>query len=134
MAFFFNNEGEPNYTPNNTDKGAGYLDNGEDSSSNHTTYGQAHDLYVNPDPHGTDLVRAAYVKHAEDDDFGQAGTLYREVFDDAERERFIDNVTNKMLPIQDKDVEERTFAYWGKVDADLEPKLREVLAEKRKNA
>ena len=39
-----------------------------------------------------------------------------------------------MLPIQDKDVEERTFAYWGKVDADLEPKLREVLAEKRKNA
>ena len=131
MAFFFNNEGEPNYTPNRTDKGAGYLDNGEDSSSNHTTYGQAEDLYVNPDPHGTDLVRAAYVKHAEDDDFSQAGTLYREVFDDGERERFIHNVTNKMLPIKDKDVEERTFAYWGNVDADLETKLREVLAAKR---
>ena len=36
-----------------------------------------------------------------------------------------------MLPIKDKDVEERTFAYWRNVDADLETKLREVLAAKR---
>ncbi|WP_115685453.1 catalase [Corynebacterium senegalense] len=134
MAYFFNNEGEPNYSPNRTGKGAGYLDNGEDSSSNHTDYGQAENLYVNPDPHGTDLVRAAYVKHAEDDDFGQAGTLYREVFDDAAKERFINNVTNKMLPIEDKDVEERTFAYWGNVDKDLEQKLRAELARKREAA
>ena len=134
MAYFFNNEGEHNYTPNNTEKGAGYLDNNEDSSSNHTTYGQASDLYVNPDPHGTDLTRAAYVKHAEDDDFGQARTLYTEVFDDAARERFVHNVSNKMLPIQNKDIEERTFAYWGNVDADLEQKLRSEVARKRQDA
>ncbi|WNI13444.1 catalase [Corynebacterium sp. Z-1] len=134
MAYFFNNEGEHNYTPNNTEKGAGYLDNNEDSSSNHTTYGQASDLYVNPDPHGTDLTRAAYVKHAEDDDFGQARTLYTEVFDDAERERFVHNVSNKMLPIQNKDIEERTFAYWGNVDKDLEQKLRSEVARKRQEA
>ncbi|MGI0542123.1 catalase [Corynebacterium aquatimens] len=134
MQYFFSNEGEPNYSPNNTDKGVGYLDNGEDSSSNHTDYGQASDLYVNPDPHGTDLVRAAYVKYRDDDDFMQAGILYREVFDDAEKERFVNNITNKMLPITNKDVEERTFAYWGKVDAELEPKLRAELARKRGEA
>jgi catalase len=32
-----------------------------------------------------DLGRYAYEKHAEDDDFGQAGTLYREVMDDTAR-------------------------------------------------
>src|SRR5229473_1143958 len=30
-----------------------------------------------------ELVRTAYHKHAEDDDFGQAGTLVRKVFTDA---------------------------------------------------
>ena len=80
MAYFFNEENEPNYVPNRTEKGAGYLDNNEDSSSSFTDYGQAENLYVNPDPEGTDLVRDAYVKHAEDDDFGQATTLYRDVF------------------------------------------------------
>ena len=131
MAYFFNEENEPNYSPNRTDKGAGYLDNGEDSSSNFTDYGQAENLYVNPDPEGTDLVRAAYVKHAEDDDFGQAGTLYRDVFDDGEKERFVHNITNKMMAIKNKDVEERVYEYWGKVDADLETRVRESLAKKR---
>ena len=32
-------------------------------------------------------TRAAATLHAEDDDFGQAGTLYRDVFDDAARRR-----------------------------------------------
>ena len=134
MAYFFNEENEPNYSPNRTGKGAGYLDNGEDSSSNFTDYGQAENLYVNPDPHGTDLVRAAYVKHAEDDDFVQARTLYRDVFDDGEKERFVHNITNKMLAIKNKDVEERVYAYWGNVDADLEVKVRESLAKKRADA
>ena len=134
MAYFFNEENEPNYSPNRTGKGAGYLDNGEDSSSNFTDYGQAENLYVNPDPHGTDLVRAAYVKHAEDDDFVQARTLYRDVFDDGEKERFVHNITNKMLAIKNKDVEERVYAYWGNVDKDLEAKVRESLAKKRADA
>ena len=35
-----------------------------------------------------ELMRAAATLHAEDNDFGQAGTLYREVFDDAAKARF----------------------------------------------
>ena len=36
-----------------------------------------------------ELVRAAATLHAEDDDFGQAGTLVREVLDDAARDRLV---------------------------------------------
>ena len=130
MAYFFNEENEPNYSPNSYEKGAGYLDDGETSASGQDL-GLAENLYVNPDPEGTDLVRAAYVKHAEDDDFGQAGTLYRDVFDDAAKERFVHSITNKMMAITNKEIEERVYEYWGKVDADLETKVRESLAAKR---
>jgi catalase len=34
-----------------------------------------------------DMVRAAYTLHREDDDFGQAGTMVRDVMDDAARDR-----------------------------------------------
>ncbi|MDK8243005.1 catalase [Corynebacterium sp. UMB10321] len=130
MAYFFNEENEPNYSPNSYEKGAGYLDDGETSASGQDL-GLAENLYINPDPEGTDLVRAAYVKHAEDDDFGQAGTLYRDVFDDAAKERFVHNITNKMMAITNKEIEERVYEYWGKVDADLETKVRESFAAKR---
>ena len=39
-----------------------------------------------------EIMRSAYVPHAEDDDFVQAGTMVREVLDDAARERLVSNV------------------------------------------
>ena len=53
------------------------------------------------------------------------------MFDDGEKERFVHNITNKMMAIKNKDVEERVYEYWGKVDADLETRVRESLAKKR---
>ena len=44
-----------------------------------------------------DMVRSAYTLHAEDDDWGQAGTMVREVLDDAARERLVDNVVGHLL-------------------------------------
>jgi catalase len=40
---------------------------------------------------------AAYTLHAEDDDWGQAGTLVREVIDDAARDRLVSNVAGHLL-------------------------------------
>ena len=40
--------------------------------------------------------------------------VYAELFDDAEKERFVHNITNKMMAIKHKDVEERVYEYWGK--------------------
>ncbi|WP_080793076.1 catalase [Corynebacterium pacaense] len=129
MEYFFADAGQPTYSPNKYDRGAGVLDDGVSSSSNHTSYGQASDLYVNPDPHGTDLVRAAYVKHPDDDDFIQPGILYREVLDDAARERLADNITNAMAGVS-PEVEERVYWYWGSVDENLGARVKELFAQK----
>ena len=62
------------------------------------------------------LVRSAYTLHAEDDDFGQAGTLVREVFDDAQRSAFVDTVAGALAGVRSP-VLERAFEYWKSVDA-----------------
>ena len=66
-----------------------------------------------------EMVRAAYTLHAEDDDFGQAGTLVREVFGDAEREALVDQVAGSLLGGVRSPVLERAFAYWNSIDAEV---------------
>ena len=43
-----------------------------------------------------EFVHAAYTLHREDDDWGQAGTLVREVMDDAQRDRLVSNVVGHL--------------------------------------
>ncbi|HEX3826441.1 MAG TPA: catalase [Sporichthyaceae bacterium] len=66
-----------------------------------------------------DMVRAAYTLRAADDDWGQAGTLVREVFDDAQRARLVDNIVGHLLDGVSEPVLERAFEYWRNVDRDL---------------
>jgi catalase len=66
-----------------------------------------------------ELVRAAYVRHAEDDDWGQAGTLVREVLDDAARDRLVSNIVGILLNGVTEPVLQRAFWYLGNVDKDL---------------
>ena len=42
-------------------------------------------------------MHAAYVTHAEDDDWGQVGTLVREVLDDTARDRLVSNIVGQLL-------------------------------------
>ncbi len=70
------------------------------------------------------LVRSAATLHAEDDDFGQAGTLYREVFDGEQRARFLETLTGQGRSITIDDIRERFFQYWTNVDASLGDALR----------
>lgn len=74
-----------------------------------------------------EMVRQAYNLHAEDDDFGQAGTLYREVFDDAARERFLATLTGQGRSIRNDQVLENFFGYWTSVDATLGANLRAAI-------
>ncbi len=64
------------------------------------------------------MVRAAYSLHAEDDDFGQAHTLVREVYDDAARARLVDTIAGQ-LPGLDEQVLVRVIDYWKKIDAEV---------------
>jgi catalase len=66
-----------------------------------------------------DMVRAAYSRHAEDDDWGQPGTMVREVLDDAARDRLVSNIVGHLLNGVTEPVLQRAFQYWRNVDKDL---------------
>src|SRR5699024_8626836 len=74
-----------------------------------------------------EMVRAAHELHAEDDDFGQPGTLVREVMDDAARERLVTNISGSVSGVRSEDIRERAFQYWEKVDADIGRRVREAV-------
>jgi catalase len=65
------------------------------------------------------LMRTAYVDHAEDDDWGQAGTMVREVLDDAARGRLVDNVVGHLLNGVSEAILERAFEYWRSIDKSI---------------
>jgi len=71
------------------------------------------------------MVRSAYELHAEDDDFGQAGTLVRDIWNDAQRAEFVDTVAGHLLGGVKGDVLERAFDYWKNVDGDTGKKIEE---------
>ena len=75
-----------------------------------------------------ELLRAAATLRSDDGDFGQAGALYRDVYDAAAKERFLDTITGAISGVERAEVTERAIAYWTNVDADLGVKLRANLA------
>jgi catalase len=67
-----------------------------------------------------EMVRAAYQLHAEDDDFGQAGTLVREVMSQTDREHLVSNILGHVGdPDVQADMKPRIVEYWTNVDADI---------------
>ena len=74
-----------------------------------------------------ELIRAAATLRADDDDFGQAGTLYREVFSDEQRARFIETLTGQGQSVTIPEIRERFFQYWTNVDAELGATLRRTV-------
>jgi catalase len=66
-----------------------------------------------------EIMRSAYVSHAEDDDWGQAGTLVRTVMDDGARDRLVSNIAGHLLDGVTEAVLKRAFEYWRNVDKRL---------------
>jgi catalase len=66
-----------------------------------------------------EFVRAAYTLRKDDDDFGQAGTLMREVMDDEQRDRLVSNVVGHLKNGVTKPVLQRAFEYWRNVDKEI---------------
>ncbi|MEV7041529.1 catalase [Amycolatopsis sp. NPDC051061] len=78
-----------------------------------------------------DMVRTAYTLRAEDDDFGQAGTMVREVLDDAQRGRLVDNIVGHLLNGVTEPVLLRAFDYWRNVDKDLGDRIESGVRAKQ---
>lgn len=66
-----------------------------------------------------EMVREHYRLHREDDDFGQAGTMVRQVLDDAARDRLVRNIAGHLKDDVSRPVLERAFQYWRNVDKTL---------------
>jgi catalase len=100
----YNKVSDPVYAPNS--KGGPRADTGR--------YGEPAGWHT-----GGDLVRAAQSLHSEDDDWGQAGVLVRDVMSDAERDRLVSNIVGHLLEGVTEPVLDRAFEYWRNVDKDL---------------
>src|SRR6201993_3006458 len=66
-----------------------------------------------------EMVRSAYTRRADDDDWGQPGTLVREVMDAAARDRLVSNIVGHLLNGVTEPVLMRAFEYWRNVDDEL---------------
>lgn len=66
-----------------------------------------------------DMVRKAYTLHQEDDDWGQPGTLVRQVMNDDERARLVSNVVGHLKDGVSKPILERAIQYWRHIDKDV---------------
>ena len=71
-----------------------------------------------------EMIRCAQTLRADDDDFGQAGILVREVFDDAGRDRLVETVAGALLQDVSPPVLERAFWYWSQVDQTIGARIR----------
>ncbi|WP_340541053.1 catalase [Nocardioides sp. GXZ039] len=76
-----------------------------------------------------EMVRAAYTLHADDDDWGQAGTLVREVMDDAARDRLVSNAAGHLADGVSEKVLERAFEYWRNVDEETGRRIEAAVRE-----
>ncbi|MDQ1520462.1 MAG: catalase [Actinomycetota bacterium] len=98
------NPGDPVYAPNS--KGGPHADTAR--------FGEPAGWHTDGD-----MQHAAYTLHAEDDDWGQPGTLVRDVLDDPARDRLIANIVGHLLNGVSEPVLLRAFEYWRNVDKNL---------------
>jgi catalase len=115
----------------NKDGSMRYRHNGDQPVYAPNSYGgpKADPRYELPGWHVSgEIVRAAYTRRRDDDDFTQAGTMYRKVLDGAARERLVTNITGHLKQGLQPDVLARAIEYWTSVDTDLGARVASVMA------
>jgi catalase len=75
-----------------------------------------------------DFVYSAYTLRKDDDDFGQAGTLVRDVFDDAQRTRLVDTLVGQYNALTQPQIKERFFWYWNSIDRTTADRIKARVA------
>jgi catalase len=113
MRFDTNGGRSKNYEPNSYD---GPAQTGVDNGAGYDASGS--------------IGRHGLVRHAEDDDFVQAGMLYRVMSEDA-KARLIANIAGSLSQVSREDVIERAIGHFEKADADYGARLREAVAARR---
>jgi catalase len=70
---------------------------------------------------------AGYVDHPEDDDWGQAGSMVREVLDDDARDRLVSNVAGHLSDGVSEPILQRAFQYWKNVDQEIGERIERAV-------
>ncbi len=104
---------DKNYEPNSFD---GPAETGEPYDLAYAVSGT-----IGPTPHP---------RHAEDDDFVQAGALYRVMKEDA-RKRLVENIAASLAQVSRPEVIERSIEHFSKADADYGRGLADAVARRR---
>ncbi|HXR43855.1 MAG TPA: catalase-related domain-containing protein, partial [Pseudolysinimonas sp.] len=76
-----------------------------------------------------ELIRAAAALHADDDDFGQAGSLVRDVMSADERERLASNVAGHASRVTIPGLLERVIEYWRRIDQGVADRVSELIGD-----
>jgi catalase len=74
-----------------------------------------------------EIVRSASARHVEDDDFIQAGNLYRDVMSATVRHHLVGNIVGHLADGVERAVQERAVALWRRVDPDLGARIAQGL-------
>ena len=74
-----------------------------------------------------EMVRAAYVPRADDDDYSQARDLIRKVMDDEARERLVSNVAGHLSDGVSEKVLARAFEYWKNIDPEIGERIEQAV-------
>ena len=75
---------------------------------------------------GGEMLRTAYTLRKDDDDFGQAGALYRNVMTPTDRDHLVSNMIGSFQGVEPF-IQERAINLWRKVDPDLGARLAQGL-------
>jgi catalase len=76
-----------------------------------------------------EMVRSAYTLRRDDDDYGQAGTMVREVLDDAARDRLVSNVAGHLLGGVSEPILLRAFEYWSNIDKKIGSRIEHAVRD-----
>jgi catalase len=68
---------------------------------------------------GAEMVRLAYTLRSQDDDFGQPGTLWRNVLSETDRDHLVSNIVGHATTKVSPEIQRRVVQYWTNVDTDL---------------
>lgn len=111
------NVSDPVYAPNS--KGGPHAD--PERAPNMETFGAS-----------GDMVREAYTKHRDDDDYVQPRALINDVMDDDARERLVNNVTGHLCDGVSEPILERAFEYWKNIDRSIGERIEKSVREQLK--
>lgn len=103
---------DPVYAPNS--KGGPVVD--PDSAAEENTW-----------PASGELLRAPYSLRKDDDDFGQAGTLVREVMSSEQRTLLVSNVVGHLKNGVTDPVLQRVFEYWRRIDRETGDRIASAM-------